>query len=125
MRTATARLTAFAATSLLLSVGLFACAPGSEQQRDDQEVARTDDGAYRVVLYQYAFEPEELTIEKGDEIAFTNKDPDRHNVSIPALDVDEDVSAGETFAHTFETGGEFAVSNKRSERPMRMTINVE
>ncbi|MFW5968582.1 MAG: cupredoxin domain-containing protein, partial [Persicimonas sp.] len=59
------------------------------------------------------------------QIAFTNKDPDRHNVSIPALDIDEDVSAGETFTHTFETGGEFAVSNKRSERPMRMTIVVE
>jgi plastocyanin len=78
-----------------------------------------------VVLYEYRFNPNTLTISKGAEVTFRNKDQEVHNVKIAALDVDHDVEPGENWSYTFESTGEYAVENAKVEKTMKMTIVVE
>ena len=78
-----------------------------------------------VMLYQYRFNPNSLSISVGTTVKFTNKDPERHNVRIAALNIDEMVDTGASWSHTFDTKGEFAVDNRLATNPMAMTIVVE
>ncbi|MFB6263071.1 MAG: cupredoxin domain-containing protein [Bradymonadaceae bacterium] len=112
-------------------VGLFAVGCGKE---DGQQVPDENPTADRtspepvveeVTLYDYRFSPESLTIPRGGKVTFRNKDPETHNVTIAALDVDRDLEPGETWTRTFETTGEFAVENQAVESSMKMTIIVE
>lgn len=78
-----------------------------------------------VMLYQYRFNPNTLTVSVGTTVKFTNKDPERHNVRIAALNIDQMVDAGQSWSHVFDTKGEFAVDNRLATNPMSMTIVVE
>ena len=115
----------------LASLGLVACGGGEkEKKKDDTQEEQVKEEpappeAKEVVLYQYRFNPNTLTIPAGTPVTFSNKDPDRHNVSIPALNLDKNLAPGESFKHTFGTTGEFAVSNRFAESPMKMTIVVQ
>ena len=77
-----------------------------------------------IVLYQYRFNPNQLQIEQGTTVVFENRDPETHNINIPALNIDRDIEPEERWTYTFDTEGEFAVSNRESER-MRMDLDVE
>ena len=90
-----------------------------EQPADQQTQAKT------VTLYQYRFNPNTLTVPAGTQVVFVNKDPEKHNVNIPALNIDESIEPGGEYAYTFDTTGEFAVSNRLSTSPMKMTLVVE
>jgi plastocyanin len=113
---------------MFLSAGLMACG-SSEPATTDEGTTATEQPAQsqtkEVVLYQYQFNPNTLTVPAGTTIKFTNKDPDQHNVSIPALNIDQTLAAGESFEHTFSTTGEFAVSNRFATSPMKMTLVVQ
>lgn len=93
----------------------------TEQQQSDQD----EQDEKVVVLYEYRFNPSSLTIPKGTKVVFRNKDKEKHNVKIGALEIDENIPSGKTFEHTFETTGEFAVENRLSKESMKMTITVE
>ena len=76
------RLLALGATTLLLSgLGLTACGSG-----DDVELV--EGVTENVDAVDNSFQPEELTVQAGTEIVFTNRGRNDHNV-IPA-DPDED-----------------------------------
>lgn len=113
-----------------LSVGTVACGGGEEERvPDGEEETVTEEPevaeSAEVVMYQYKFNPNQITVPQGTEVVFTNKDPDRHNVTIAALNIDENVPAGESFSHVFDTTGEFAVDNRFASSPMQMEIVVE
>lgn len=78
-----------------------------------------------MVLYQYKFNPNTLSVAAGTTVVFENKDPERHNVTIPALNVDQMVDSGQSWEYTFDTTGEFALENRLSNAPMTATINVQ
>ena len=78
-----------------------------------------------VMLYQYRFNPNTLSISAGTTVNFVNKDPERHNVRIAALNIDQMIDSGQSWSHTFDTKGEFAVDNRLATNPMSMTIVVE
>ena len=120
--------------ALGLFVGLSACKKGQTKEDEQptadktQEKESADEQKKQeksVVLYKYRFNPNSLTVTKGTTVKFMNKDPEKHNVKIAALDVDKSIESGGTFKHTFETTGEFAVENRLSEKPMKMTIVVK
>ncbi len=127
MRIITKKLLVFGLLAAVFSMGAIACGGGEEEKKEDETVAEEPAEAEmrEVELYQYRFNPNQLTISQGTEVVFVNKDPDRHNVNIPALNIDENLPAGESFSHTFETTGEFAVSNRFASSPMKMEIVVE
>lgn len=77
-----------------------------------------------VVMYQFKFNPNTLTVPAGTTVTFSNKDPEAHNISIPALNVDNSVEPNQSWSHTFTTTGEFAVSNRFSQA-MSMTLIVQ
>ena len=123
----TTKMMIFALLAAFLTVGLTACGGGDDAKKDD-EMATEQPGESQVrevSLYQYRFNPNTVTVAAGTTVQFENKDPDRHNISIPQLNIDQNLAAGETFSHTFETTGEFAVTNRFASRPMKMTIVVE
>lgn len=113
---------------MFFSAGVMACGGGSEETVDDEYdevVEQPDAEAKSVTLYKYKFNPTNLTVPAGTTVKFSNKDPDGHNVNIPALNIDQNLAAGESFEYTFDTTGEFAVSNRLASNPMQMTIVVE
>ena len=127
MRRKVVRMMAICA-ALGLVVGLGACKkkqtkkdkkPTESQKKKKKKKKKT------VILYQYRFQPNTLTIKKGTTVEFFNKDQEKHNVKIAALDIDKNLEPGKRFKHTFETKGEFAVENRLSEKSMKMTIVVE
>ncbi len=96
---------------------VFACG-GSDTVPDDPTGADAAPQDQSVVLYQYRFNPNSLEIESGTTVVFENRDPETHNINIPALDVDTTVEPNEEWSHTFETQGEFAVGNRFSDGMM-------
>jgi plastocyanin len=127
MRTAYSKMLVLGALAAALTFGALACSSPGEGQRPDDETAEGvgEADTITVNLYNYRFNPQTLTVATGTQITFNNKDPDRHNVSIPALNIDEDLDAGESFSYVFETTGEFAVSNQFASSPMKMSIEVK
>ena len=117
-----------AAVLAVFALGATACGGSKKQTKSTPAPAASktpQQQTKKVVLYQYRFNPNTLSISKGTKVVFTNKDPDTHNVNIPALNVDHTLKAGAKFSHTFSTTGEFAVSDRMSTNPMKMTIVVK
>lgn len=127
MRTVFSKMFLLGALAVALSFGAIACSSSGEEQRPDDEATDgvSEADAKVVNLYNYRFNPQTLTVASGTQITFKNKDPDRHNVSIPALNINEDLDAGESFSFVFDTTGEFAVSNQFASSPMKMSIEVK
>jgi plastocyanin len=113
----------------LVSMGAMACGGGKKQQAPEDTPPPKEEPAtpktVEMVLFQYRFNPNSLNIEKGTTVVFKNKDQEKHNVSIPPLDIDKTLEPGDSFSHTFNTTGEFAVSNRFASGPMKATITVK
>lgn len=109
--------------ALVTSFGIIGC--GTTDTVPDQPVTPQGSEEDRtIVLYQYRFNPNSLHVEEGTTVVFENRDPETHNVTIAALNINEDIAPNETFSHTFETRGEFAVGNRNSDG-MRLDLTVE
>lgn len=112
---------------VFVALGTTACK--KKQQVPDQP-AQTGTTApapqtKEVMLYQYRFNPNTLSVPVGTTVKFQNKDPEQHNVRIAALNIDQMIASGESWSYTFDTKGEFAVDNRLATNPMSMTISVE
>ena len=105
------------------ALGLTACK--KKQEVPDQPVTAPAPQTKEVMLFQYRFNPNSLTISAGTTVNFVNKDPERHNVRIAALNIDQMVDPGQSWSHQFANKGEFAVDNRLATNPMDMTIVVE
>lgn len=122
------KLIVFGLLVMFLSAGLMACGGGDTAQTNDKPAGTTQPAQpdYKTIsLYKYQFNPANLTIQAGTTVMFSNKDPDQHNVSIPALNLDVNLGPDESFEYTFDTLGEFAVSDRFATSPMKMTIVVQ
>lgn len=101
----------------------IACGGGDEAA--DQQATEPAAQSASMVLYQYKFNPNTLSVAPGTTVVFENKDPERHNVTIPALNVDQSIEPGQTWSYTFDTTGEFALENRFASAPMTATISVQ
>lgn len=112
--------------AMLVSLMAFtaACGGGDTVPDDSAAQSSTAPESRSVVLYQFRYNPSSLAIPAGTTVTFKNRDPERHNINIPALNVDQNLDANQEWSYTFETTGEFAVSNRFSDR-MQLTVVVE
>ena len=112
---------------LIGSLMLFtlACSSSDDTVPDEEVVEDTlEPEDQSVVLYQYRFNPNSLEVVAGAQVTFENRDPEAHNINIPALDIDESIDPNEEWTYTFDTQGEFAVGNRFSEG-MQLDLTVE
>ena len=79
-----------AAACMLVGFTLVGCAQTSPQTKGEstQNAATQEDDQKVVILYGGRFNPDEISVAKGTSIVFKNKDREKHNVKIAALDVD-------------------------------------
>lgn len=117
--------------SLLLLVVLAFVAPltacgGSDPAPDNYPTENTapTPRAKSMVIYNYAFNPNTLTVPVGTTVIFQNKDPEQHNVTIQGAGVDQTLKPGTEFSYTFNQAGTFQVNNRLANSPMRATIIV-
>ena len=107
------------------SLAAFSVACGGSDPVPDEEVAEQPaQQDQSVVLYQYRFQPASLEVSSGTTVTFQNRDPESHNISIPALNVDENLEPNEEWSYTFDTQGEFAVGNRFSDG-MKLDLVVD
>jgi plastocyanin len=117
----TARLVAL---SFLVCMVAFNVACRRGEPAPDEGITQAPQETRTVVLYQYRFNPNSLTVPSGTTVTFQNRDTERHNINIPALNVDQSVDPNGEWSYTFNTTGEFAVSN-RFQDGMRLNLTVQ
>ncbi|RDV36960.1 hypothetical protein DV096_15725 [Bradymonadaceae bacterium TMQ3] len=112
--------------AMLVSLMAFtaACGGGDTVPDDSAAQSSTAPESRSVVLYQFRYNPSSLTVPAGTTVTFKNRDPERHNINIAALNVDQNLDANQEWSYTFNTTGEFAVSNRFNDR-MQLTVIVE
>ncbi len=77
------------------------------------------------VIEGFAFDPQEISIEVGDEVTWTNNDGTAHTVTADDDSFDSgNLSGGDTFSQTFDEAGEFAYHcNIHSSMTGTITVN--
>ena len=111
--------------AVVASFSLIAACGGSDPVPAGGGTAAPAAQTKKVVLWQYRFNPASLTVSAGDTVQFENKDPEPHNVSIAALNVDQNIEPGATWSYTFNAAGEYSVGNRLATNPMTASIIVQ
>ena len=62
---------------------------------------------HTVVIEGVKFEPESLTVNRGDTIVWVNKDPFPHTVTAKGAFDSHDIAAGKSWKYTARKSGEF------------------
>lgn len=113
------------AAGLIAAFTAFAVACGGSDPAPDEPVqAEAPQQEKTVVLYQYRFNPNTIQVSPGTRVVFENRDPEVHNISIPALNVDQNIEPNQEWVYTFDTQGEFAIGNRMSDG-MKLDLTVE
>jgi len=91
---------------LVLSFGR-AIAHNTAQQESNRSVTH-----HTVLIHNFAFEPENLTVRKGDTVSWTNKDFAPHNITRNERDesttkLSTNMSSGEKFTMTINSGFDY------------------
>ncbi len=114
-----------------LAIALSACGPSTPAGNNvpDNTPVETNTAPAGVkktiMLYNYKFNPNTLTVPAGSTIVFKNKDPEQHNVNIAGLNIDRMLAANESFEVTFSNAGTYVVTNRLANTPMKFTLNVQ
>ncbi len=62
---------------------------------------------HRVVIDGLKYEPETLTVKRGDEVIWTNKDPFPHTVTAPGKFDSHEIAASGSWKYVARTSGEY------------------
>ncbi len=71
------------------------------------KAAATSGETLQVIVENFKFAPTNLEVKVGDTVEWINKDSVRHTVTIPVLNVDQNLPAGGTTTYTFTEKGSF------------------
>ncbi|MBT4376492.1 cupredoxin family copper-binding protein [archaeon] len=67
-----------------------------------------DSEIHRVDITEFEYSPKTLSINLGDTVIWTNKDPVRHTVTSNEVNLDSDLlSEGKTYIYTFKVFGTY------------------
>lgn len=98
--------------ALLLGFVLAACGGGTPSEESPESPATGDDGATtgtEVVISDFAFGPQTLTVDVGTTVTWTNEDAVVHTVTADDGSFDSgNLSTGDTFSQTFDTAGTYS-----------------
>lgn len=90
------------AGALLLQSGTpFAAGTGTAASTGKPET-------HRVVIDGLKYEPETLTVKRGDTVIWTNKDPFPHTVTAAGKFDSHDIAAGASWKYVARVAGEYA-----------------
>ena len=89
------------AGALLPSVAVFAAGPAAN-------ASAAKPATHHVVIDGLKYEPETLTVRRGDTIIWTNKDPFPHTVTAPGKFDSHDIPAGGSWKYVARTAGDYA-----------------
>jgi len=91
----------------ILVVIIFLVGRGPIDSKIQQELVKTK----HVAIDDFKYVPEVLTVNQGDKVIWTNKDPERHSVKAKAnagINLDSGLlSQGDTYAYTFNVKGTY------------------
>jgi plastocyanin len=87
--------------ALLQSVAVFGADPAAG-------AGAGKPATHRVVIDGLKYEPEMLTVRRGDTIVWTNKDPFPHTVTAAGKFDSRDIAADGSWKYVARTAGEFA-----------------
>ena len=63
---------------------------------------------HRVVIDGLKYDPETLTVKRGDTVIWTNKDPFPHTVTAPGKFDSHEIAAGGSWKYVARTAGEYS-----------------
>lgn len=78
-----------------------------------------------ISMVDNAFQPENITVEQGDTLVFVNDGDNSHTVTVPGLDVDQEVAPGESVTVEADEAGTYELVCRFHEPVMTGTITVE
>jgi len=64
--------------------------------------------SYTVVIEGVAYQPAELAVKRGDTVAWVNKDPFPHTVTVPGTFDSHEIAAGSTWKYVARNAGTYA-----------------
>ena len=88
------------AVALVCGWGLLGAGAGASAA--DKPAART------VVIEGVKYEPETLTVKRGETVVWVNKDPFPHTVTAKGAFDSHDIAAGKSWKYTARKAGEYA-----------------
>ncbi len=93
--------------TILLLIVLTGCSRSA--QTSGVEITNGNSIGNSIIIQDFAFSPETITIKAGDTITWTNKDSAKHTVTSDTGDelASPLIGNGETFTHTFTTKGTY------------------
>lgn len=117
----------FSAIALSLIALLSACssAPATPDNNNIAENTNPAPVTKSIIIYSYKFNPNTLTVPVGTTIVFQNKDPERHNVNIESLKIDQMIKPNAQWSYQFNAAGTYKVTNRLANSPMNATIIVK
>ena len=71
-------------------------------------IAADKPATHTVVIEAVKYEPETLTVKRGDTIVWVNKDPYPHTVTAKGAFDSHDIAAGKSWKYTARKAGEYA-----------------
>ena len=95
------------ATIMILTIAISGCTQSS--QTGGTSNGGSQSGTYNVEIQNFAFNPSQITIKKGETVIWTNKDSTPHTVlSDSGNEINSgSLSNGQTYSHTFNQAGTF------------------
>ena len=115
------RVQAVLAVAVAAAMGLMvAC--GSAEKPDFS--GQVPDGAPHVNQDALRYKPNELTVQTGETVYFTNSESAVHNVTLEGENLSGTMQKGDVFAYSFAAAGEYQLTCTFHPQ-MKVTITVE
>ncbi len=113
---------------VLAGCSLFSGNKAAETPVNTQKTATIEakpfDGS-SISIVEFTFQPQNVTIKKGDTLVWTNNDQMAHTVTSTDKSVDSgDIASGKTFSFTFTKAGKFTY-NCKYHPSMQGTVTVK
>lgn len=92
---------------LVLAAGVFGgCSNTSPTNSNSTTAVTPSDSSNLILIENFKFSPETLTIKTGDTVEWKNNDSTIHTIVFDNLKSDS-INQGGTYTHTFDTAGTF------------------
>lgn len=92
---------------LLIIISIIVIAGCTQSLPTINDVDKEGGGTLTVMMSGVTFMPPQINVKQGDEIRFMNINSYTHTVTIPELDIDQTVSAGQSFTVKVDKTGTF------------------
>ena len=111
--------------ALCFAISMLVACPNKNKVTDRKVGVDGSSEPMQMVMYNYSFHPEHLEVPAGKDVVFSNRDAERHCLTIEGANIAQDLEPNETFSYVFKDAGEFAVTSSCDPPRMKATIVVK